>query len=160
MKKEELIGNLTQIRGHINIGEKDQYAKGRDSAYDIAIELTKQLDEPEKVVVSKMEKVVIPQFVADWIKYQKRCKNGLFWALAKGSSKEKINAWLLPVSYQEKVKNEALLLDAWNYGYTIEPENKMLVTIKSYDQTESEFEIPESEAQKLIEELRGKHNEQ
>lgn len=115
-------------------------------------ELINQLDEhtlPE-----------IPKFVATWIKYQKRCKNGLFWALAKGSSKEKINAWLLPESYQEKVKNEALLLDAWNYGYTIEPEKKMLVTIKSYDQTESEFEIPESEAQKLIEELRGKHNEQ
>lgn len=77
-------------------------------------DLIDQLDEPELPV--------IPQFVADWIEYQKTNRNPLLWAVSEGSKREAIDDWLFPDNYREKVNREDLLLRAWLDGYTIEKE--------------------------------------
>ncbi|EHV2873863.1 DUF1642 domain-containing protein [Enterococcus faecalis] len=62
MNKQELIETLEEIRANINrdieIGDRTVFSRGEKNAYNNTIGLVKQLDEPEKVVV--------PQFVADW----------------------------------------------------------------------------------------------
>ena len=73
----------------------------------------KQLDEPEKVVV--------PQFVADWIEEVKSAYT-LFAAMEYGNLK--IDKWLDNNSNQEKF---AL---AWIFGYEVEKEKRYLVKIK------------------------------
>lgn len=73
----------------------------------------RQLDEPEKVVV--------PQFVADWIEEVKSAYT-LFAAMEYGNLK--IDKWLDNNSNQEKF---AL---AWIFGYEVEKEKRYLVKIK------------------------------
>ncbi|HBD0803387.1 TPA: DUF1642 domain-containing protein [Enterococcus faecalis] len=63
MNKQELIRELKEEKRKIEWKE-DKYelhnaaSGGKERAYSLAIDLAKKLDEPEKVVV--------PQFVADW----------------------------------------------------------------------------------------------
>lgn len=116
MNKQELIekiGNLNKL-----------YGEGRNYvAVDAVSELVEQLDEPQKVVV--------PQFVADWIR---KCKTFKSFALslsfvlqpsvweANGLSDECIN-WLMDANNQE------LFARAWLDGYEAEEEKRYLVKI-------------------------------
>lgn len=65
MNKQELIKELKEEKRKIEWKE-DKYelhnaaSGGKERAHSLAIDLAKKLDEPEKVVV--------PQFVADWFK--------------------------------------------------------------------------------------------
>lgn len=81
------------------------------------LKLIKQLDEPEKVVV--------PQFVADWIERSKQEKRNFRNALNNGG--EKIRLWFLD---QE---NYDLFARAWLDGYEIEEEKRYLVNMKGID---------------------------
>lgn len=58
MNKQELIAELTKYVKRYE-DEMDEYDQGRFGAYKVALALTRQLDEPQKLVV--------PQFVAGWI---------------------------------------------------------------------------------------------
>lgn len=83
-------------------------------------ELLEQLDEPKKVV--------IPRFVAEWIKQCKKvgtladCLNGYYeTGVNKVVSSEDFQTWFL-----EK-NNEELTAEAWLYGYELEPEPAWVV---------------------------------
>lgn len=120
-------------------------------ALKATLDYVDQLDEPEKVVVSKMEKVIIPQFIADWIERSKqkghKLVNAMLYFYVLGIDSDDVNKYIN--------KNYETFVRAWLDGYTIIPERNMQVIIKSYDKTELEIELPESEANELIEKLRG-----
>ncbi|WP_267570650.1 DUF3850 domain-containing protein [Enterococcus faecalis] len=64
MNKQELIETLEEIRANIDrdieIGDRTIFSRGEKNAYNNAIGLAKQLDEPKKVVV--------PQVIAKFIR--------------------------------------------------------------------------------------------
>lgn len=86
---------------------------------DEVLEDLKQLDEPQKVVV--------PQFVADWIE---ECKNDdfhLFGAMeAISLNQKKLDYWF------REDDNMELFARAWLDGYTVE-EKRYLVRVKGID---------------------------
>ena len=80
----------------------------------------KQLDEPQKVVV--------PQFVADWIEESKKhCKNVVEFFKYKYPNTEMIK-WI------ESEKRFDLIARAWLDGYEVEKEKRYWVKLKAVDQ--------------------------
>ncbi|EMC0732148.1 DUF1642 domain-containing protein [Enterococcus faecalis] len=71
MNKQELIETLEEIRANIDrdieIGDRTVFSRGEKNAYNNAIGLAKQLDEPEKVVVPKF----VAYFIEDGNHYDK-----------------------------------------------------------------------------------------
>ena len=106
MNKQELIEKIEALPA-----EDYKYRPYIDKK--VVLALVRQLDEPEKVVV--------PQFVADWIEEVKSAYT-LFAAMEYGNLK--IDKWLDNNSNQEKF---AL---AWIFGYEVEKEKRYLVKIK------------------------------
>nr|DAI32916.1 MAG TPA: Protein of unknown function (DUF1642) [Caudoviricetes sp.] len=111
MNKQELIegiANLDRVYG-------EKYYVDLEDVLD----LVKQLDEPEKVV--------IPQFVADWIEKSK--SNG--WDLLASmcftltAKNKQVTKWL---HLGENVNIFAL---AWIFGYEVEKEPKYIVKLKN-----------------------------
>lgn len=80
------------------------------------LKLIEQLDEPQKVVV--------PQFVADWIKVAKPIYS-LSGAMVYGSPG--VNKWL------ESWDNQETFARAWLDGYEVKQEKRYLVKIKGID---------------------------
>ena len=118
MNKQELIEKLKTIDG--GYGSRCYIAMG-----DV-FELVEQLDEPQKVT--------IPQFVADWIKYCKNTGVTLVRALlveeidlynyANQKDYKKLKEFL-------KVKeNQEIFARAWLDGYELEKEKRYLVKMK------------------------------
>lgn len=120
MKVQRLIEKYKKLEGVWD-------AEGAELARQIFLQDLEQLDEPEKVVV--------PQFVADWIESSKQEKRNLRNALNNGS--EKMRLWLLD---QE---NYDLFARAWLTDYEAEKEPKYKVKLKNTDdylnQTETGF---------------------
>mgnify|MGYP000913019317 CR=1 FL=1 len=82
-------------------------------------ELIKSLDEPKKVVV--------PQFVADWISYAKGWNKTLHYALE--NSPEKVNLWLC----EDELNRQNVFARAWLDGYEVEKEKRYLVKFKGFN---------------------------
>ena len=74
--------------------------------------------------LNKQEKVVVPQFVADWIKVAKPVYS-LSGAMVYGSPG--VNKWL------ESWDNQETFARAWLDGYEVEKEKRYLVKIKGID---------------------------
>ena len=114
MNKQELI---EQIKGLKNLfGNKVEYIE-----IDAAIKLIEQLDEPQKTVV--------PQFVADYIRYAIENDwdfQDLFKCI-EDEEDEELRRWV----YHER--NQETLAAAWINGYTVEEEKRYLVKIKGID---------------------------
>ena len=112
MNKQELI---ERIKGLKNIfGNKAEYIE-----IDAAIKLIEQLDEPQKTVV--------PQFVADYIKYAIENDwdfQDLFKCI-EDEEDEELLRWV----YHER--NQETLAAAWINGYTVEKEKRYLVKMKN-----------------------------
>lgn len=112
MNKQELI---EQIKGLKNLfGNKAEYIE-----IDAAIKLIEQLDEPQKTVV--------PQFVADYIKYAIENDwdfQDLFKCI-EDEEDEELLRWV----YHER--NQETLAAAWINGYTVEKEKRYLVKMKN-----------------------------
>lgn len=96
------------------------------------LEDLKQLDEPQKPVV--------PQFVADWIKY---CKNTLL-SLTRALMVNEIDFYNYAnqedhsrlITFLESEINQRIFARAWLDGYTVEKEKRYLVKMKGVtDQT-------------------------
>ena len=103
------------------------YGEGRNYVVmDAVLVLVEQLDEPEKVK--------IPQFVADWIKYCKRTGVNLYNALDMGDlyfynyANQKDDLKLK--EFFETDTNQDLFARAWLDGYEVEKEKRYLVKIK------------------------------
>ena len=112
MNKQELI---ERIKGLKNIfGNKAEYIE-----IDAAIKLIEQLNEPQKTVV--------PQFVADYIKYAIENDwdfQDLFKCI-EDEEDEELLRWV----YHER--NQETLAAAWINGYTVEKEKRYLVKMKN-----------------------------
>lgn len=109
MKVQRLIEKYKKLKGVWD-------AEGAELARQIFLQDLEQLDEPEKVVV--------PQFVADWIKVAKPVYS-LSGAMVYGSPG--VNKWL------ESWDNQDLFARAWLDGYEVEKEKRYLVKIKGND---------------------------
>ncbi|EPE2437761.1 DUF1642 domain-containing protein [Enterococcus faecium] len=121
MNKQELIDELASLVGSMEDfkGITDFY-DGNYAGLEHALELIKQLDEPQKPVV--------PRFVADWIELCKE-KADLISCLS-GSYEYGVNQykritededWLFEADHQE------LVARAWLYGYEVEKESLYMV---------------------------------
>ena len=111
MNKQELIKEFREV-GIYSLNILGTEIKAIPT--EIAITSIEQLDESQKIVV--------PQFVADWIENSKQEKRNLRNALNNGS--EKMRLWLLD---QE---NYDLFARAWLDGYEVEEEKRYLVKVK------------------------------
>lgn len=120
MNKQELI---EQIKGLKNLfGNKVEYIE-----IYAAIKLIEQLDEPQKTVV--------PQFVADYIRYAIENDwdfQDLFKCI-EDEEDEELRRWV----YHER--NQETLAAAWINGYTVEEEKRYYVRLKGVDENYNYF---------------------
>lgn len=112
MNKQELIDYCNDLKE-----SKNRFINCID--VDGIIDTIKQLDEPQKVVV--------PQFVADWIEEAKKsCETVVEFFGYKFSDIEMIK-------YLNKKERINLVGRAWLNGYEVEEEPKYIVKMKSID---------------------------
>jgi hypothetical protein len=133
MTKEELLKQLEEEKESV---EKIRYKTagivdgsrflGRLIELERVIDLAEKLDEPKKVV--------IPQFVADWIEEAKIYYVDevdplriIFWIGDYISDADSHYEWL------KNIHNQELLFNAIANGYEVEKEKKYLVKIKGFD---------------------------
>ena len=115
MNVKELIKEFEEIGIH-GLNMFGTVVKGIPT--ETAIDLIKQLDEPQPVKV--------PQFVADWIEYFKKTGDwDLFQAMDYLFGKKEIREWL---KYKN---NQDLFARAWLDGYEVEEEKRYLVKFKA-----------------------------
>ncbi|WEA56796.1 DUF1642 domain-containing protein [Pediococcus pentosaceus] len=118
MTKEEYVKTLKKSAAD-EVADiiHDDYCDGYVDGLKKAIDLAEKLDEPKKVV--------IPQFVADWIEeYSKWCSHlGIVNQIISNKAVEN-DGWL------NSGDNQELLLNAITNGYEVEKEPKYLVKIK------------------------------
>ena len=105
MKVQRLIEKYKKLEGVWD-------AEGAELARQIFLQDLEQLDEPEKVVV--------PQFVADWIKVAKPVYS-LSGAMVYGSPG--VNKWL------ESWDNQETFAQAWIFGYEVEKEKRYRISM-------------------------------
>lgn len=101
----------------------EKYKELEAGSFDIAAIVVCQLVLKDLEQLDELEKVQIPQFVANWIESSKQEKRNLRNALNNGG--EKMRLWFLD---QE---NYDLFARAWLDGYEIEEENQYVVTLKN-----------------------------
>lgn len=82
---------------------------------ETAIDLIKQLDEPQPVKV--------PQFVAEWIEEAKRTTYNIRGAIEMAQD-VRVKDWL-------ELKNVDIFAEAWVNGYEVEKEKRYLVSLKN-----------------------------
>ena len=97
------------------IRELDTYGSSLIERNEV-LELIRQLDEPEKIVV--------PQLIANWIEVAKPTYS-LYGAMVYGSPG--VNKWL------ENWNNQETFVLAWIFGYEIEKEPKYIVKFKGFN---------------------------
>lgn len=124
MNKQELIETLEEIRANIDrdieIGDRTIFSRGEKNAYNNAIGLAKQLDEPKKVVV--------PKFVAEWIELYKKENKTTLWHVMNKIINEKFLNHQNIVIWFENDSNKHILEQAWVNGYEVEKEQLTSVT--------------------------------
>ena len=123
MNKQELIDELKKLLAIPSEIEGSDFDYGYDFGIERAITLAEQLDEQGKVVV--------PQFVADWIEWCKKNKITLLGADTAICNNKNIRsldasgwAW----------KNQETFAKAWLYGYEIEKEKLYLASFRDTNQ--------------------------
>lgn len=123
MNKQELIEKYKSALNKVHKVYGDYY---KTEAYEEVLKDLKQLDEPQKVT--------IPQFVADWIKY---CK-GTGVNLQRALNMEDLDFYnyanqeddLKLKEFFETENNQDLFARAWLDGFEIEKEKRYLVKVK------------------------------
>lgn len=111
MNKEEVIDKL---KSAIPYPVMNDYQRVEEEALIYALELVKDIDEPEKPV--------IPKYVADWIKWCKKHKVTLLGSIIAVCNDKNIRT--LDASGWAR-KNQETFTKAWFYGYGVEKENSM-----------------------------------
>lgn len=106
MNKQELIGKIKKLP-FVLLSE-------RYISQNYVLELLEQLDEPQKVI--------IPQFVADWIEECEEKEKTLLNSLLY--TPEGVNSWV------GNSDNQELFARAWIEGYEVEKEKRYRVKIK------------------------------
>ena len=110
MNKQELIEKINNLQYSLswNIPRINK---------ETVLELIEQLDEPQKVVV--------PQFVADWIEEARKYCKDVADFFDFDFTNEEVGKWFM----QERPFD--LAARAWLDGYEIEEENQYVVTLKN-----------------------------
>ena len=122
MNKQELIKKYKRLEGVWD-------TPGAEIARQIFLQDLDQLDEPQKVVV--------PQFIADWIKY---CKN-TFLSLARALMIEEVDFYNYAnqedhsrlIDFFGSGINQETFARAWLDGYEVEKEKRYLVKMKGIE---------------------------
>lgn len=114
MNKQELIKEFEEIGIH-GLNMFGAVVKGIPTK--TAIDLIKQLDEPQPVKV--------PQFVADWITHSKNIGRSLFGAMSIFEENFEIKKWM------QWAENQEIFARAWLDGYEIEKEKRYFVKVKA-----------------------------
>lgn len=114
MNRQELIKEFEEIGIH-GLNMFGTVVKGIPT--ETAINLIKQLDEPEKVKV--------PQFIAEFITEQKKLGHTLSYSI-DASMSDIVAEW-----YWD---NSELFAQAWIFGYEVEEEKRYFVKLKAVDQ--------------------------
>ncbi|MCO4511450.1 hypothetical protein Si110_00725 [Streptococcus infantarius subsp. infantarius] len=109
MNKQEVIERLEEKKSSFNAWEN----LVRNRALDDALDIVKQLDEPEKTVV--------PQYVADMIVKRKRAGQSVVKAIENLRFYEDACKWVR--------NNGEAFVKAWLYGYEVEKERLYTVEI-------------------------------
>ena len=116
MNKQELIKHFEEME-YVSVSQMGKKA---------FIDLIEQLDEPKKVIV--------PQFIADWIKYCKFTGVELQHALDMGDlyigNYANQKDYLKLKDFFEVEGNQDLFARAWLDGYTVEKEKRYYVRFK------------------------------
>lgn len=124
MNKQELIETLESLERDSFNGN---YNEGYDQAVRDCLAVAKQLDEPKKVVV--------PQFVAEWIELYKKENKTTLWHVMNKIINEKFLNHQNIVIWFENDSNKHILEQAWVNGYEVEKEQLYYVfdtTTKQY----------------------------
>lgn len=124
MNKQELIKKLKELLTTPSELEGYDFDDGYDLAIESAIVLAEELDDP--VIPQKPKKVVIPEYVADWIEWCKKNNITLLGACTAICDNKNIRSldasgWAM--------KNQETFSKAWFYGYEIEKEKLYTVEI-------------------------------
>lgn len=82
-----------------------------------------QLKDADKIR-QELNKVKVPQFVADWITHSKNIGRSLFGAMSIFEENFEIKKWM------QWAENQETFALAWIFGYEIEEEKKFFVKIK------------------------------
>lgn len=129
-----------------NSGNSDMttYEQGRVSALKYYLNLIDQLEEPEKVVV--------PDFVANWFERNKDDLEYQVYSLVvdswQGRNNKKLEDWL-----QNKDTKPIETLFKMKHGYTIEQPKLLTVIVKDSDETVMTKQLSEDEVNKMMEGL-------
>ena len=124
MNKQELIKKLKELLTTPSELEGYDFDDGYDLAIESAIVLAEELDDP--VIPQEPKKVVIPEYVADWIEWCKKNKVTLLGSCTAICNNKNIRSldasgWAM--------KNQETFAKAWFYGYEIEKEKLYTVEI-------------------------------
>lgn len=126
MTKDEYVKTLEKYVAEKVVDDKQDYYAGYFDGLKKATELSKELDE--------LEKVVIPKFIADWIRETAQPSN---LATISVMNSDAIR-YGKHIDWFKNHDNQRLLLKALLYGYEVEKEKKYLVKIKGICQ-ENEY---------------------
>lgn len=125
MTKDEYVKILQNWEdGKIQATEDNGYGYGYFDALQQAITLAEKLDEPEKII--------IPQFVDDWIEKYKQYGlqdklSTVYWIIQIIGKDDEHFEWL------SDEDNQTLFLNAIANGYEVEKDPKYKVRIKGFD---------------------------
>ncbi len=118
MNKQKVIDDIENAIPDFLLND---FQRGKETGLTYALELVKELDEPEKVV--------IPQSVADWLEV---CKEnlaiGLFVAM-NPNVLEVNNQSAETIYWLKSARNQETFAKAWIYGYEVEKEKLYTVEI-------------------------------
>lgn len=104
----------------------EKYKKYEDGLFDIGAKVACQNFIKDLEQLDELQKVTIPQFVADWIEKCKAKEKRLLTALLYTS--EQVNSWV------DNLENQELFAHAWILGYEVEEENRYYISLKGVDE--------------------------
>ncbi|HFD0528010.1 TPA: DUF1642 domain-containing protein [Enterococcus faecium] len=127
MNKQELIDKLASLVGSIeDFKGISTFHDGKYAGLEHALELIKQLDEPQKPVV--------PKFVAEWIEQAKKERQSLYEAMYNIESSTYYHKydnatyqWMFEGALHDE--HQELFAEVYMHGYEVEKEPLYTVTI-------------------------------
>ncbi|MGK4184952.1 DUF1642 domain-containing protein [Pediococcus pentosaceus] len=141
MTREEYVKTLEKYVAEKVVDDKqDNYYDGYFDGLKCAADLAEKLDEPKKVV--------IPEFIANDIKYHKKCGYTLLGALGSAFDQgleSDVYCWFF--ADDGSVKK---YINAWNNGYEVEKEKKYRVKLPGLIGSNGQQYISKSMEDKLF----------
>lgn len=115
--------------------KKQDVIMGKGFIYtDDILSLTKELDEPEVVIV--------PSFIADWIELKKRVFEKIFDAIvAIESYKHEMGRSIDYQIYSWVKSNDDIFVKAWYEGYKVKEETQYYAKIKGHELIETDITV-------------------